>query len=192
MHFLNVKEFLDDIDDPVRKSNAETVFKNFEECVVPKLASFEKTVIHGDFNGQNIILNKKLPTDTYHVAGVIDWSDSCKSCTIFDLGICLAYLMVENLKPVHCCSVVEFVGPLIGGYHRILPLSADEFDSLYHLVLARCVQSAVMGTHNFKAEPWNTYLLLTPEKAWSLVEILLDARKEKVDTIWKSYANSSL
>lgn len=145
-------------------------------------------IIHGDFNGLNIILDKKQPASSaYHVAGVIDFGDALKTCTIFDLGICLAYIMLENVNPFHCSNVVEFVGPLIQGYHSILPLSANEFDSLYYLVLARCVQSAIMGAHSFKAEPWNTYLLTTPEKAWTLIDLLFNMKKEVVDRTWETY-----
>ncbi len=182
--FPRVKEFLADVEEPVKRSNAEVVFKMFEECLVPKLPSFEKGFIHGDFNGLNIILNKKESTNAYHVAGVIDFGDSVKSCTIFDLGICLAYIITENMSSP---SAIEFVGPVIRGYHSILPLSADELDSLYYIVLARLVQSGILGLHNFKAEPWNTYLLTTPDKAWMAVDMLLSTTKEAVDRVWKTY-----
>ena len=76
---------------------------------------------------------------------------------------------------------------LAQGYHAVFPLTPDEFDSLYYLALARCVQSAIMGAHSFKAEPWNTYLLTTPEKAWTVVDFLLSATKEVVDRTWKRF-----
>jgi Ser/Thr protein kinase RdoA (MazF antagonist) len=185
MLFSHVESYLDSISDIDRRSKAEIVFRYFEKHVVPKIPSFEKGIIHNDFNGWNIIMDKQHTTsDAYEVAGIIDFGDSVGSCTVFDLGICLAYLMMENL---HCSSVVTFVGPLIQGYHSVLPLNLDEFDSLYYLVLARCVTSGVMGADAFKAEPWNTYLLISLEKAWTLLDLLLNTRKDAVDAIWKNF-----
>lgn len=182
MTFTSVKEFLSDVADPGRRSKAEIVFKFFEDYVMPKIPSFAKAIIHGDCNGMNVIVKKQ--TTKYDLAGLIDFGDSGKNCTIFDLGISLAYIMIENLK---CSSVIDFVGPMIQGYHSILPLSVEEFESLYYLVLARCVQSAIMGAHSFKYEPWNTYLLMTPEKAWTLIDLFLSTGKEVVDRTWRTY-----
>ena len=155
----------------------------FQQNVVPRMPSLQKGIIHGDFNGLNIIVRKNS-SDAYNLVGVIDFNDCTKTCTVFDLGICLAYLMLENMDSP---SVVEFVGPVIRGYHSILPVSTDEFDCLFYIVLGRCIQSAVNGEHSFKAEPWNQYILTTPRKAWKLVDMLLDITKQGVDTIWKKY-----
>ena len=181
-----MKELLKEFDDSKKINVAEKVIKMFEENVVPKIPSLEMGIIHGDYNGLNIIL-KRNSTECYDIVGLIDFNDSLKTCKIFDLGICLAYIMLENLDPSTSPNVVEFVGPIIRGYHSILPLSTDEFDSLYYLVLARCIQSAVNAALAFKAEPWNSYLLTTPSKAWRLVDVLLDTTKHEVDRIWKKY-----
>lgn len=185
-HFLNVEPFISEVnDDPSKKAIAEIVFKSFKEYLVPKIPSLNKSIIHGDFNGLNIVLTKKL--DLYDIAGVIDFGDCMKSCTIFDLGISLFYLMVENMDPVHCSSPVEFSGPAIQGYHSILPLSVDEFDCLYHIVLTRSVQSALLGMNSFRSEPWNKYLLTTIDKGWAIADMLLSTSKEEVDRIWKTF-----
>jgi len=139
IHFDKVKTFLQEVSDVRNKRNAEIVFKYYEEKVAPKLPSLEKGIIHGDCNGLNIILLKD--------------GEVVHSCTVFELGICLAYIMMENMDPVHCSSAVEFVAPLIEGYCRVRPITTAEFDCLYYLVLARCVQSALNGEHAFKEEP---------------------------------------
>ena len=188
MYFLTTRKYLKEIDDPDKRSKAEIIFKSFQENVSPKIPTFTKSIIHGDPNGLNIIVNKSLlGEDTYHLTGLIDFGDCCISSSIFDLGMCLAYMMLENLEPVTCSNVLEFVGPVISGYNSILPLSTDEFSVLYFLVLARSLQSAVMGEIGYKVEPWNTYLLSTPRKFWLLMDKLLNIPKEEVDTIWKKY-----
>ena len=185
LYFLDLKKYLPEIDNPLCRSNAAWIFQGFEENVNPKLPLFKTGMIHGDFNGLNIIL--KSANNCYHLEGFIDFGDSIKTCIVFDLAMALAYAMIENLESVTCSSVVEFVGPLIGGYNSIFPLTADELDSLYWLILSRCVQSAVNGEMAFKAEPWNDYLLTTPKKAWKLIEYLMNLPKLEVDTIWKRY-----
>ena len=177
-----------DVDDCEKRNLAEIVLKSFKENVVPKMPLFTRSIIHGDGSGQNIIVRRRAEDDsTYSLAAIIDFEESVHSCTIFELGICLAYIMLENPNPVRCSSVVEFVGPLIAGYNSILPISSEEFDCLYYLVLARCIQSAVLGLHAHKAEPWNDYLIMTPSKAFALVNLLLGFTKEEVDRLWKTF-----
>ena len=186
MYFLTSKKFLKEIDDPNKRSKAERIFKSFQKDVSPKIPTFTKSIIHNDPSGFNIIMT--LADNTCHLAGLIDFGGSCKSCCIFDLGISLAHIMLENLEPVTCSSVIEFVGPLISGYNSILPLSTDEFDVLYYLVLTRCLQAAVMGEIAYKAEPWNTYLLSIPQKAWLLIDkFLFTTSKGKIKEVWKNY-----
>lgn len=91
---------------------------------------------------------------------------SLRTCVVFDLGICLAYMMLENSSPVTSSSAAELVAPVIHGYNSVLPLTNEEFDSLYYLALVRCLQSALNGELAFRAEPWNPYLLTSSKKAW--------------------------
>ncbi len=184
-----MRKYLQEIDDPLRRSKVARIFQGFEENVSPKLSTFRTGMIHGDLNGRNIILDDivSYTTNTYHPEGLIDFGDSIKTCIVFDLAIALAYAMMENLEPVTCSSVVEFVGPLIGGYNSIFPLTADELNSLYWLILSRSTQSALNGEMAFKAEPWNDYLLISLNKAWKLIEYLMGVPKSEVDRIWKNY-----
>lgn len=186
MHFLGMKSYLQELEDPYQMANGKKIFKAFEEHVTPKIPFLKRGVIHGDLNGLNIVLRDRHPTG-YHVAGFIDFNDAVKTCTIFELGISLAYIMQENLRPVSCCSALEFVGPMIGAYHSILPLSAEELDCLYYLVLARSCQTALNGMRAHKVEPWNSYLLTTPHKSWVLIDELLNTPKQKIDDIWGNF-----
>lgn len=190
MHFLDMRSYLQDLDDPRQVANGEKIFKAFEEHVVPCIPLFKRGVIHGDLNGLNIVLKDKSSAhDGYQVAGFIDFNDSVRTCVIFELGISLAYIMQENLQPVYCSSAVEFVGPMIRAYNTVLPLSAEELDCLYYLVLARCCQTALNGIRSHKQEPWNSYLLTTPQKSWVLVDQLLNTAKSDVDRTWRNYIN---
>lgn len=192
IHFPELKRYLKDIEDPQNQRNAEKVIQYFEEHVSPKIPSFRRAIIHGDLNGMNIVLKDKLPIDNgYHVAGFIDFNDSIKTCVIFELGISLAHIMSENMFPGSCSSAVEFVGPMIAAYNRVLPLSTEELDSLYYLVLARCCLLAINSVRSFTEEPWNTYMISHREGKWKLVDYLLSIPKHQVDRVWSGYISEN-
>lgn len=150
----------------------------------PKIPSFRTGIIHADVNGLNIIVNKT--DDAYHVTGIIDFNDCINTCIIFELGISLAHMMRDNLPYIGTISdTVELVRPLISAYNKVLPLSNEELDSLYYLVLARIVLIAVNGARDHKAEPWNNCFIDHNAKNWTLVNKLLSIPKEKVDEVWK-------
>ncbi len=151
----------------------------------PKIPFLRRSIIHGDLNGFNIIVDKNESGDAYHLAGIIDFNDCTKTCTVFDLAVCIAGLMESNLKPLHCSSVIEFVGPIISGYNSVLPLTQDELDSLYYLVLARSLQIVVNGERDFKLEPWNTYILTATQNYRLLIDVLIDISMDQVHKIWR-------
>ena len=163
-----------------------SVLDSFEENVYPKLSNFKKGIIYGDANGLNIIVQKDHDGD-YQMAGMIDFGDCISSYYIFDLGILLAYVMMENLDHKNDMSLIEFVSPILHGYTNALPLSDEELDCLYYIAMARCCQSALNGTYCFKQEPWNTYLLTSPAKSWRLIEFLLKTSKVEIDKLWTKY-----
>lgn len=182
-HFLHLRVHLPLMDNLPRRSIVEKILNDFESFVQPKIPSFSKGFLHGDANGMNVIV-KKNELEEYQIAGLIDFDDSAFSCYVFEIALFLAYTMIENLNPIDGLSPVELVCPMLQGYLEVFPLSSEEISCLYYLVLSRCCQSAVLGEIGYKAEPWNTYLLTTPEKAYKLMDLLLAMGKEKVDKIW--------
>ena len=188
VHFPKLKRYLEQIEDPKNKENARKVIQDYEDHVIPIIPSLRTGIIHGDLNGLNIVLQDELPADEgYHVAGFIDFNDAIKACVIFELGISLAHIMFENLHPVTCSSVVEFVGPMIRAYNSVFPLSAQELDCLYYLVLARCCQVAINSVQCFSAEPWNSYMIDRNDQKWRLIDYMLSVPKSEVDRIWSRY-----
>ena len=188
MKFLDVQQYMDCLDDPKEREIAEKVVSDFKEHVAPKIPTFKKGIIHGDANGLNIVVKKSDASDEYELAGIIDFGDCVHSCYIFELGILLAYTMLENIEPVSGGSPIEFVVPLLRGFVQAFSFSQEEISSLYYVAMARCCQSAVLGTLSFKKEPWNTYLLTTPRKSWKLLQLMLDTSKEEVEQKWTEAA----
>lgn len=187
-HFPQITPHLSFVGDPHNKANAEKVIKAFEDHVIPKLSSFRTGTIHADVNGLNIIIRRPPGDDQYHVVGFIDFANSIHTCIIFELGISIAHIMRDNIDHVGTIiKAVELAGPLIGSYNHVLPLTADEFDSLYYLVLARCVFLAVLGAQNQKEEPSNAVFSSHNALSWRVVDELLTTPKLEVDMVWKKH-----
>ncbi len=174
------------VSDPVKAEKASLVLDLFEKNVTPHLSDLRQSIIHGDINGLNIVMEKPATDDAYQYLSFIDFGDTHKTCTVFEIAICLAYFMTENMSPLSCRNCVEFVRPVIDGYVSVFPLTEMESSLLYYMVLARCIQSAVNGEVNYSREPWNDYLLTTPKKAWALTDLLLEMTKDGVDQVWFS------
>ncbi len=152
------------------------MIQHFQENVSPKMSSLRQGIIHGDMNGLNIVVAKQ--NGTYRTSGIIDFGDSVHSCYVFELAIMLAYAMVQNANPLQLSC------PMLSGYLQAFPMSEEELDCLYYCVLARLCQSAMIGEHKFKQEPWNSYLLTTPAKAWRVMREILAVPKSEVDEMW--------
>jgi len=175
-YFTSLKKYIPHIGGEQKREKAYTVMAAYEAHILPRLPSMKRGVIHGDVNGLNIIMHKV--GEKYEIAGLIDFGDSVRTCYLFELAIMLMYGMVEKDNPV------EFVTPMLHGYLDAFLLSREELECLYYAVLTRLCLSAVMGEYTFSQEPWNTYLLTTPAKAWKLIDLLLTLTKERVEEIW--------
>ena len=182
-HFLLLKKYLPSIDDPKKRKILETVTTYFKKHVVPKLPSMKCGIIHGDAHTDNIII-----TERNDIAGVIDFGDCINTCYIFELAVSLAATMrqeVNNPTVLHEKDPIQLVCPLISGYIHAFPLSQQELDCLYYLVLARLTLVAVVTEHNYKQqEEVNMYLCKIVDSAWQMAEELLKKPKEEVDRIW--------
>ena len=175
-HFLGLRSLLPSVEDSEKRSMAELVFRHFKDYVSPKISSLRQGVIHGDANGLNIVVAKQ--NGSYKVSGIIDFGDCVHTCYIFELAIMLAYAMVENENPL------QLSRPMLSGYLQAFPMSEEELDCLYYCVLARLCQSAMVGEYKFRQEPWNTYLLTTPAKAWHVMREILATPINEVDRMW--------
>ena len=84
-------------------------------------------IIHGDFNEQNILVDCETDNqNVYHVKGVIDFGDISKSCYLFEVAICIMYMMVE----VTVIPPNEAGGHLLAGYYSKKSLSDLEWSIL--------------------------------------------------------------
>ncbi len=175
-HFANVKDYIPRLQEEKKRKMANSVMALFVPNILPAMSSWKKGLFHNDVSGQNIVLKKS--GEDYEIVGLLDFGECAHTCYPFELAAMLAYATLERENPI------EFVAPMLQGYLDAFPLSKGELGCLYYAVLASLCQSTVSGEYRFMAEPWNSYLLTTPAKAWRVIDLLLTLGKERVEEIW--------
>jgi Ser/Thr protein kinase RdoA (MazF antagonist) len=90
-----LKDFVECITDPRRRSMVESVLEAFQKDLIDsKVAdSFQKSMIHGDFNDANIVLDSN-----YQVSGIIDFGDSVERYVLFLLLLRLSITLIFQTR----------------------------------------------------------------------------------------------
>ena len=156
---------------------AYSIMAMYEAHILPQQMSMKRGVIHGDMNGQNIIVCRV--EEEYEIVGLIDFGDCVHSCYLFELATLLSYIMMNRENPV------AFVAPVIQGYLDAFPLSHKELLCLFYAVLALLCTSAVKGEYNASLDPENEHIQRDISHAWHLVSLLLSMSKTDVDILWR-------
>jgi 4-aminobutyrate aminotransferase-like enzyme/Ser/Thr protein kinase RdoA (MazF antagonist) len=115
----------------------EAVVTVHEETVVPRLPSLRRSVIHGDANDYNVLVQAR----NERVVGIVDFGDMVVSHTVNDLAIAMAYAALDKPDPIGAAAAVA------AGYHAARPLSEDELAVLVglmglRLALSLCIAAA--------------------------------------------------
>ena len=176
-HFLHLRKHLSSIKNPEKKKMVERVLEGFETHVQPKIPSMKCGTIHGDPHCSNIVVRSQ--NGEYQIAGIIDFCDCSRSCCLFDLVVMLANCAMSEVE-----DPVRSIGPVLCGYLAAFPLSEEEIGCVYHLILARLCQEAVLSDIQLMKDPRNSYLASIPGPAWKLAEELMNTPKEEVERIW--------
>ncbi|MCR9067008.1 MAG: phosphotransferase, partial [Cytophagales bacterium] len=146
---------------------------------LPRMKELRRSIIHNDANASNIIVNAGDSDGTWQI-GFIDFFDMIHSCTIFELAICLAYLMALHPKPFQIAKA------LLSAYHEEFPISPLEIEVLPTLIKARLATSVALSAQKRHEEPENEYLFINEESGWILLETLSALDSESFTCILKS------
>lgn len=114
-----LEKFVYVLKDEERQMLIEDVLAAFKREVLPKTESFQRGMIHGDFNEHNILVTRNDITKQYYVSGILDFGDSSYSNYLFEVAIAMTYMMLtsKNLKAG---------GLLLAGYESIRPMPKEE------------------------------------------------------------------
>ncbi|XP_043281704.1 hydroxylysine kinase [Venturia canescens] len=155
-----------------RKMIAEVV-KQFETQVFPVVEKLEHGIIHGDLNEQNLLVN----AEGTRVIAVIDFGDSHRACTVFDLAIAACYMIIQTRDMFAAKYVIE-------GFQSVKKLINIEKSIMKICVCARLSQSLTLGAYSYMQDPQNEYLLVTQKPGWEMVKKLWPMSDEDVMKIW--------
>ena len=149
-------------DMPAVQSQISDLLEWYRDEGQPMLRSLPAQAIHNDLNQQNLLATASAGVGP-QLSGVIDFGDSLYNPVIVDLAIAGAYLAMDQDQPI------EALAALISGYCRVMPLSAEELDALWPLLLMRLAVS-VTNSGLRKAEfPDDPYVVISEQPAMDLL-----------------------
>mmetsp|Transcript_27678 Transcript_27678/g.60951 ORF Transcript_27678/g.60951 Transcript_27678/m.60951 type:complete len:442 (-) Transcript_27678:55-1380(-) len=165
---VDLRDFVKYVTDDRRRSIVESVIDAFQKDLIDsKVAeqSFEKSLIHADFNDANFLLG-----GDFCVSGVIDFGDSVESWKILDLSVAMAYAMLNAFGKHH--RSLAAAAAVLRGYNSVRPITPEERRHLPLLIACRLSCSATLGAYSYAQNPGNEYLLLHATPAWNALDLI--------------------
>lgn len=156
------------IEDPAKREHLYWAFDTWQQTKT-RLKSLPQQFIHGDANRENILVNDD------RVTGLVDFGDSGFNPTACELAICLAYIMMDQARPLDTAAQV------VRGYHETRPLSEGEFSVMYPLICGRLAVSIVISSLRRTIDPDNPYWFGGEESAWKLLTCLRVTGKSRFE-----------
>ena len=156
------RDYLGHVADPERRALAKKFLNLFEEEAVPRFPLLRRSVIYGDANDHNALVDPK----TKRVVSVIDFGDMHEGFTVGEPAIAAAYAILGKDDPSAAA------GAVLAGYHQVLPLSEEEIAAFFPLLGARLAVSVVNSAHRKSLVPDDPYVTVTEEPAWAALERL--------------------
>ena len=117
--------------------------------VAPRLAALRRSVIHGDVNDYNVLVDPR----TQRVTGIVDFGDMVYSHTINDLAIAMAYASLGTADPVGAAA--QSWPPATTDVN---PLGDDEIAALHGLMCLRLALSVCIAATQQAERPGIEYL----------------------------------
>lgn len=142
------------------EGDQKAVMDHFYKSMIEKQELFStlpKAIIHNDLNDYNILLSDQ------EVSGFIDFGDMMKSTRVNELGVCLAYTMMN------CQDAIQRALSIIHNYHSVHPLQEDEMEALYYSIATRLMISVTFSALRKKKFPDDEYLQISEKPAWELL-----------------------
>ena len=148
-----IKNHLSDIKNSKIRKVIEDILVDFKN-ISNVLLNLESHWTHNDLNDQNLLVNYNglnLP----EISGILDFGDLTFCPKICNIAICSAYLLI--LPDVGIEKQLHF----LKGYHLKNPISENELDILYTLILVRIAVSYVNSIVMSKNKPDDPYVLIS-------------------------------
>ncbi|OCA88428.1 hypothetical protein A8F94_24525 [Bacillus sp. FJAT-27225] len=114
------------------------VYQQLEEDIKDLFNILPKQLVHRDAHIHNIIFNNNS------LSGVIDYEIVEVNLNIFDLCYCSTSVLSEVFSKEELRGMwITFVGNLVASYNQVNPLSTNEKESIWYVML--CIQTIFMA-----------------------------------------------
>ncbi len=171
-----IREYLSYIADPSGRAIVEEVLDRYESEVHPLLVNLRKSVIYGDANNYNVLINNDKAQSREGVS-VIDFGDMHYGLIVSESAIAAAYAVLGKSDPLAAaCSIVK-------GFHSILPLTEAELSVLFPLIVMRLAVSVVNSAYRKTLVSDDPYVTVSEAPAWEAL-----ARLAKIHPRFGHYA----
>ena len=171
---LWIRNYLHYIAKPQRRTLVEHFLTYFEDYVLPILPTLRTSIIHNDANDYNVLVGcdkgqqaSSQKSKPEQVLSIIDFGDMIHTSIVCEPAIAAAYAMLSKADPLAVAASV------VAGYHEALPLTDTELSVLFPLTCMRLCISVVNSAYQQQIEPDNTYLTISEQPAWALLEQLV-------------------
>ena len=173
-----IENHLSDIKNSKIRKVIEDILVDFKS-ISNVLLNLESHWTHNDLNDQNLLVNYNglnLP----EISGILDFGDLAFCPRICNIAICSAYLLI--LPDVGIEKQLHF----LQGYHLKNPISENELDILYTLILVRIAVSYVNSIVMSKNKPDDPYVVISQNDT----KIFLLSMRENKDFITARFRDS--
>src|SRR6266705_4376773 len=160
-----IKDYIKHIADSKRRALVERFLALYEAEVVPVLPKLRRSVIYGDANDHNVLVNDPWPQPR-KIVGLIDFGDMHHGITASEAAIAAAYGILGNDDPLEAATAI------VAGYHSAFPLDELELSVLYALIGARLAVSVTNSAHRKTVKPDDPYVTVSEAPAWEALERL--------------------
>jgi 4-aminobutyrate aminotransferase-like enzyme/Ser/Thr protein kinase RdoA (MazF antagonist) len=151
--------YLHYLKDSSRRALVEQFLHLYESQAVPLLPMLRRSVIYGDANDYNVLVNTSS-TPAQGSISVIDFGDMHFGLTVSEVAIAAAYALLGEPDPLQVAADV------ISGYHSRFPLNSAEISLLYPLIAMRLAVSVTNSTHRKSLVPGDPYVTISEAPAW--------------------------
>jgi 4-aminobutyrate aminotransferase-like enzyme/Ser/Thr protein kinase RdoA (MazF antagonist) len=158
------RDYLGHLVDPERRALAKKFLNLFEEEAVPRFPLLRRSVIYGDANDHNALVNP----ETNRVVSVIDFGDMHEGFTVGEPAVAAAYSILRKKDPLAAA------GAVLAGYHQVSPLHGEEIAAFFPLLAARLAVSVVNSAHRKSLVRDDPYVTVSEEPAWAALEQLAE------------------
>ena len=153
------------IGDVARRGIVERLLLQFRARVAPLLSGIPHSVIHNDANDDNVLVAPD-GNGGWRIAGLLDFGDMLKTCTVCEPAIAAAYAALRAADPLAAAATIA------AGYHAQRHLTEREIAVLFPLIVMRLCISVTTSALAAEEDPENRHRQVSDRLAWAALERL--------------------